>query len=1030
MSSSMSLLSWGLNSGDFVVFPVFFVFFRHFLNFPKPVPKEACGLGDDSGNSTTQPNMVKQLIGRDLRKMGGSLFKHTLAMGGSGGVWSWGSGNEYSQLGREGSGGVPRMIGSLEAVVVVDVACGEDYSVVATSTGAVFAWGKNHVGQCGTGDRVAVPKPKLIKGPLANKTVVQVAAGRSHTLFLCRTGELYGCGDGWIGNGDVTGKLEPAPIAHIYGAPIVKIACGESHSMALTSGGVVWTWGSNSFGALGFKGPDSYRPIPLDSMGQVVDICAGAYHALALTIEGRVLSWGKNSDGQLGYPTVGSPVSFAPRILSDLLGTHVVALAAGRRNSFFVSDDGRVYACGPASVCAGVDASKGVTLVDSLRGATQVWAGSLSAFAFFGGGGGGGGSSTMTAPQGVFSFDESVVPEEGSLFSSSSRCSEAVRVVESSFSSAAAINGSFLHPVKRFSTNVEDNPGIEFGRAISVLQRLWRVGGKPVQEAMANAFSRAIRNTLDSCSSKSPECLRVWLLCFANPAMAEPQLYGVVIDRLLVSLIGLGKRARYTLEHWWANLPLNEYMHIVKVIQHYVDWVMTTLDGRALKGRVVNGAVALERLHNARSSSDVPSDAFYIEGLSSYIDLVHEYTQFVQSAATFSWLRYPYLLTPQAKANLVAIAFKSEMERAFVQQRMGPGGFTILSVRRSHLVEDAFSQLHALSTTSQLLRPLKVIFSGEMGVDEGGLTKELFVLILESLLNPDLGMFTFNRESGTNWFNRATVDHVPMVHFELLGMVVGLSVANGVILNLDFPELLYSKLLNKISVYKLSHLAQVDPELERQLHNLLTYEGDFADLGLTFSVTTSLLGESKTVPLVPGGEEMPVTESNVRHYIDTYVKYLLCDSIAKPFAAFQAGFKRVVCNNVVVPLLNETELRLLVEGSTEREIHLEDMRSSAQYLPPLHAQHPLIMMLWSVLSKFSQSEARSFLKFCFGGPGVPIQGLKGFRFAVQAMGVDPTALPVAHTCANLLDLPPYPDEQTMRAKLLLAMQEGVGFQVI
>jgi hypothetical protein len=71
---------------------------------------------------------------------------------------------------------------------------------------------------------------------------------------------------------------------------------------------------------------------------------------------------------------------------------------------------------------------------------------------------------------------------------------------------------------------------------------------------------------------------------------------------------------------------------------------------------------------------------------------------------------------------------------------------------------------------------------------------------------------------------------------------------------------------------------------------------------------------------------------------------------------------------------NDVELRLLVEGSTEREICLLDMRASTLYAPPLHAAHPTITMLWNVLATLTQEQARAFLKFCFGGAGVPIQG--------------------------------------------------------
>ncbi len=76
-----------------------------------------------------------------------------------------------------------------------------------------------------------------------------------------------------------------------------------------------------------------------------------------------MLTWGKNADGQLGYAT-SEPASFAPRVVAELLGTQVAQVAAGRRATFFVAADDRVYACGHKSACAGIGAGPVPTLIE------------------------------------------------------------------------------------------------------------------------------------------------------------------------------------------------------------------------------------------------------------------------------------------------------------------------------------------------------------------------------------------------------------------------------------------------------------------------------------------------------------------------------------------------------------------------------------------------------------------------------------------------------------------------------------------
>jgi E3 ubiquitin-protein ligase HERC3 len=455
---------------------------------------------------------------------------------------------------------------------------------------------------------------------------------------------MYGFGDGvGVGNGDVTGSLAPSLISHVAGLPISKIACGEAHSMALSVSGSIWCWGSNGFGCLAdANSPDTYRPNMIRLSTTAVDIAAGSFHCLALTNGGQVLSWGKNNDGQLGYDC-GGPINSVPRIISELLGTHVDRISAGRKASFFVASGGRVYACGARQAIGGAVKATSPThvpvLVSELTGCQDVVAGSLAAFAVFG-------SPLQQHQQRVFHFDESIAAPL--LLSdlepvSANQIVDVVRMLENSFSCVAAVNGSFLDPVRHWATNVEETPGVDFSRAISCLHRLDKLGGKPVVEAMEMAWSRLIRNSLDSvATTKSPECLRVWLLAFANPSMQRPQTYNFLIDRFLVSLVGLGKRSCATVEGWWKNLPFDLYMFIVDTIQRYVSFLVTNQPGST---KYATAAIVLDRLHSVR---EVPPTSFYNTTLSNSINLVNEIHNY--GGAVFSWLNYPYLLNAEAKS--------------------------------------------------------------------------------------------------------------------------------------------------------------------------------------------------------------------------------------------------------------------------------------------------------------------------------------------------------------------------------------------
>ncbi len=47
----------------------------------------------------------------------------------------------------------------------------------------------------------------------------------------------------------------------------------------------------------------------------------------------------------------------------------------------------------------------------------------------------------------------------------------------------------------------------------------------------------------------------------------------------------------------------------------------------------------------------------------------------------------------------------------------------------------------AMDNPGDLKKQLYVEFEGEQGIDEGGVSKEFFQLVIEELFNPDIGLY-------------------------------------------------------------------------------------------------------------------------------------------------------------------------------------------------------------------------------------------------------------------------------------------------
>ena len=80
-------------------------------------------------------------------------------------------------------------------------------------------------------------------------------------------------------------------------------------------------------------------------------------------------------------------------------------------------------------------------------------------------------------------------------------------------------------------------------------------------------------------------------------------------------------------------------------------------------------------------------------------------------------------------------------------------------------------QINRAKENGDLKKPLKVKFLGEEGVDEGGVQKEFFQLLVRQCFNAEFGMFTYDEDTRLNWFMPSNMDLE--LEFELIGILIG-----------------------------------------------------------------------------------------------------------------------------------------------------------------------------------------------------------------------------------------------------------------
>jgi alpha-tubulin suppressor-like RCC1 family protein len=84
----------------------------------------------------------------------------------------------------------PTFVDALREVGVSQIACGSGHTVVLSTDGEVYTWGRGDDGRLGHGDNGWKYVPRLAQS-LVGQRIVQVTCGSYHTAAVSNLGELF-----------------------------------------------------------------------------------------------------------------------------------------------------------------------------------------------------------------------------------------------------------------------------------------------------------------------------------------------------------------------------------------------------------------------------------------------------------------------------------------------------------------------------------------------------------------------------------------------------------------------------------------------------------------------------------------------------------------------------------------------------------------------------------------------------------------------------------------------------------------------